>query len=87
MIYLSNKEEINPQMEQFEHLLSASSIGELECEEIRKEISDRDISEERLTKLIEYLKMNQLDPITQGQNYSATDIQKRLDLIDNDDRK
>jgi len=31
--------------------------------------------------------MNQLDPITQGQNYSATDIQKRLDLIDNDDRK
>lgn len=71
---------------QIQFLLSGSSIGEIEVEEIQKEISDKDITKSRIVEIIEYLNMNQLDPVSQGQNYSQTDIQLKLDGIMEDER-
>ena len=87
--YPIDAEEIidNPQLTQIEYLLTGSSIGEDEVEEFRQEISDKNIPSARLSDIIEYLKQNQLDPVSQGHNYSQTDIQKKLDSIDKDESK
>jgi len=70
-----------------QYLMQNASIGEEEVINLDKELCDNKISNVRLEEIIKYLKNNQLDAITQGRSYSQTDIQKKLDLIDNDESK
>jgi len=86
--YPVNTEQLDTEkISYIQFLLQATSIGEQEVIEIENEISEDKISNTRLDEIIQYLKNNQVDPISQGESYSQTDIQKKLNLIDEDETK
>jgi len=64
------------QINYIESLLQNSNIDHEERGSIEREFDD--MTAGRAEEVIQYLKDNQLDPITAGTNYSSTDIQKKI---------
>jgi hypothetical protein len=73
------------QYEYITKLLPLAIITEEEREQIERDLPT--MSSATASAIIQDLKNNQMDPIDAGENYSQGDIQKRLDLIDNDPKK
>lgn len=81
--------EVNPDIKPSEYsyilkLMITSTYTREEQSELWADLEDKVYTAQ---ELINTLLMNQLDPIEAGLNYSQSDIQKKLDLIDNDNRK
>lgn len=68
-----------------EGLVLNSAYDEDTQEKIVDRINSDDLTSTELTTIINDLKVNQIDPITQGQAYNQGDIHKRLDQIDEKD--
>lgn len=61
-----------------EGLLNTSAYGEAERQAIENALLT--MTDERADQIIEDLKANQLNPVTQGSAFSTTDAQKQIDL-------
>lgn len=61
-----------------ESLLMGANIGEKLEREIYQSLHNNDFTQKRATKCIEYLKENQVDPITAGKYYNMGDIKDKL---------
>jgi len=60
-------------------LLRTSIISDEQKAGIEMEITSGELKQNEASEIIEMLKQNQPDPIDSGNNYSQTDIQKKLD--------
>ena len=69
-----------------EGLLSTSSLGEQEKDAYYNLIIDDSLTSTQANKIIEYLKDNQRDPIESGDNYSMSDIGRKLRSIQDEGR-
>jgi len=66
-------------------LLLSSSVSSEDREKIEDNLLTMTTSDAQ--RAIKFLNAHQLDPVTQGENYSPTDIQHKLDNIEKDERK
>lgn len=66
------------QINAVESLLMTAAIDDSEQNSIYREIAS--MTAQRAVELIEYLRENQVDPISSGHNYSQGDIQSKLEL-------
>ena len=71
--------------EYIQKLLLSSSVSDEDREKIEDNLLTMTASDAQ--RVIKFLNAHQLDPITQGSGYSQTDINRKLDNIDKDDRK
>lgn len=73
------------QFEQITKLLPLASIPDDQKDDIERELPS--MTWQRANEVIFMLRDNQLDPIESGAGYSQADIHRKLDQIENNDRK
>ena len=71
--------------EYIQKLLMSSSVSDEDREKVEDNLLT--MTTEDAQRVIKFLNAHQLDPITQGAGYNQTDISKKLDNIDKDERK
>lgn len=79
--YLENNKVDDMQIERLLSLLQTSTLNETEFIELRMEIEEFKMFYDRYNFLFNYLKENQIDPITQGNITSMGQITDRINKI------